>query len=63
MHIAVKSENMKKLDFISSFTRNIIRFFDMLLGFYLVSFLLIILSPRKQRLGDIIAGSVVVKNM
>jgi len=63
MRIVVKSENMKKLDFISSFTRNIIRFFDMLLGFYLVSFLLMILSPRKQRLGDIIAGSVVVKNM
>jgi len=63
MHIIVKSENMKKLDFISSFTRNIIRFFDMLLGFYLISFLLIVLSQKKQRLGDIVAGSIVVKNM
>ena len=63
MHISVMSKDMKKLDFISSFTRNIIRFFDMLLGFYLISLLLIALSPRKQRLGDIVAESIVVKNM
>jgi len=63
MHIGVRMENMEKLDFISSFTRNIIRFFDMVLGFYFVSLILISFSPKKQRLGDIVAGSVVVKNM
>ena len=63
MHIGVRMENMEKLDFISSFTRNIIRFFDMMLGFYFVSLILIAFSPKKQRLGDIVAGSVVVKNM
>jgi len=63
VHIRVKLENMEKLDFISSFTRNIIRFFDMLLGFYFVSFILIAFSPKKQRLGDIVAGTIVVKNM
>jgi len=63
MSIGVRLENMDKMDFISSFTRNIIRFFDMLLGFYFVSMILIAFSPKKQRLGDIVAGSIVVKNM
>jgi len=63
MHISVRADSMEKLDFISSFTRNIIRFFDMLLGFYFISIIFIALSPKKQRLGDIVAGSIVVKNM
>ncbi|MEA2054897.1 MAG: DUF1614 domain-containing protein [Candidatus Thermoplasmatota archaeon] len=63
MNITVKADSMEKMDFISSFTRNVIRFFDMFLGFYLISLILIILSPKKQRLGDIVAGSIVVKNI
>ncbi len=61
--ISVKEENMEKAEFMTSFTRNIIRFLDMALGFYFISLILIKFSPKKQRLGDLIAGSVVVKNM
>lgn len=51
MHIGVRMENMEKLDFISSFTRNIIRFFDMMLGFYFVSLILIAFSPKSSDSG------------
>lgn len=61
--IGVREENGEDVRFIASFTRNTLRFFDMLLGAYLVSLLLIALSPRKQRLGDMAAGTVVVKNI
>ena len=59
--ISVEQEDGKKIDFITSFTRNIIRFFDMLFGGYLISLFLIAISPKKQRLGDMVAGSVVIK--
>jgi len=63
LDLSVREADRTDLRFIASFTRNTIRFFDMLLGGYLVSLLLIALSPRKQRLGDMAAGSVVVKNI
>lgn len=61
--IDIKEMDMRRTEFITSFTRNAIRFLDMALGFYFISLLLIKFSPKKQRLGDLIAGSVVVKNM
>ena len=60
--LMVTDERGGSLDFMSSFTRNIIRFFDMLLLGYLVSLVMIGFSGKKQRLGDIVAGTVVMKN-
>jgi uncharacterized membrane protein len=48
--------------FIGIFTRNIIRFWELMLGFYSISLLMILLSPWKQRLGDRLGHVLVVKN-
>jgi uncharacterized RDD family membrane protein YckC len=60
--LMVTDERGGDLDFMTAFTRNIIRFFDMLLLGYLVSLVMIGFSGKKQRLGDIVAGTVVMKN-
>lgn len=58
--IEIRKEQFKKADFMDSFTRNAIRFLDMFALFYIFSIILIIMSPKKQRIGDLIAGTVVV---
>lgn len=60
MEIEVRNIDMER-DFITIFTRNIIRFLEMLAAFYLISIVLIVASPKKQRIGDIIADSIVVR--
>jgi len=59
--IKVKTVDNDKLDFMGAFTRNILRPLEFFLGFYLVSLLFILLTPKKQRFGDIIADTIVVK--
>jgi uncharacterized RDD family membrane protein YckC len=41
--------------------RNLLRFVDMLPGLYLVGGVCCVLSPRRQRLGDIAAGTIVIR--
>ncbi len=60
--LAVTDERGGTPDFMAAFTRNVIRFFDMLLLGYLVSLIMIGFTGKKQRLGDVVAGTVVVKN-
>ncbi len=60
--LAVADERGGDPDFMAAFTRNIIRFFDMLLLGYLVSLVMIGFTQKKQRLGDVVAKTVVVKN-
>ncbi len=48
-------------DFMSIFTRNILRYIELYAGFYIVSIVLICLSKKRQRVGDIIADTVVIK--
>ncbi|MGC9308402.1 MAG: DUF1614 domain-containing protein [Thermoplasmatota archaeon] len=62
LRLAVTDERGGYPNFMTVFTRNIIRFFDMLLLGYLVSLIMIGFTEKKQRLGDIVAGTVVVKN-
>ena len=59
--IKVKTVDNDKLDFMGAFTRNILRPLEFFLGFYLVSLLFILLTPKKQRFGDIIADTIVVR--
>jgi len=59
--IEIRKENLKKADFMDAFTRNVLRFLDMLAFFYIISLILISISPKKQRIGDVITGTVVVR--
>lgn len=47
--------------FISSAIRNLLRLVDMLPGMYLVGMIAIVASKKNQRLGDMAAGTVVVR--
>lgn len=60
--LAVTDERGDDPGFMAVFARNVIRFFDMLLLGYLISLAMIGFTMKKQRLGDIVARTVVVKN-
>jgi uncharacterized RDD family membrane protein YckC len=47
--------------FVAILIRNLVRLVDFLPGFYGLGLMVIILSPRSQRLGDIAAGTYVVR--
>lgn len=59
--LEVRKESMESADFMDIFTRNILRFLDMFAFFYALSLIMIGISPKKQRIGDFIAETVVVK--
>jgi uncharacterized RDD family membrane protein YckC len=44
-----------------AFTRNVVRFLDMVLFFYAISLLIMNLYPKRQRIGDLVAKTVVLK--
>ena len=50
-----------KCDFMDAFTRNVVRFLDLVLLFYLISFVMMNRNLRRQRFGDIVAQTVVIK--
>ena len=59
--IRVIREGGGPVDFQSSCIRNLLALADFLPGFYLLGGLLVLLSPRGQRLGDMAAGTIVVR--
>jgi len=58
--IKVVNTNGSHLDWGTSMTRNIIRFIDMLPLVYGVGFISVLLSKYCQRIGDIVAGTIVI---
>jgi uncharacterized RDD family membrane protein YckC len=50
------------VDFTGSAIRNVVRILEMGLGFYAVSAVVTLLSPQNQRLGDMAAGTLVVRD-
>ena len=58
--IKVIKENSEPCDLHASFIRNILRIVDGI-GIYLVGAILILRSNKKQRLGDRLARTVIVK--
>jgi uncharacterized RDD family membrane protein YckC len=50
------------LDFTSAVVRNVVRIVETALGFYLVSAIVTLLSPENRRLGDMAAGTLVVRD-
>ncbi|HWY86238.1 MAG TPA: RDD family protein [Gemmataceae bacterium] len=59
--IRVIREGGGPLDFQSACIRNLLGLADFLPAFYLLGGLLVLLSPRGQRLGDMAAGTIVVR--
>jgi uncharacterized RDD family membrane protein YckC len=52
----------RAISFIESLARNLMRYVDYLPGFYAVGIITIFLSRQSQRLGDMVAGTLVVRD-
>jgi uncharacterized RDD family membrane protein YckC len=50
------------VDVTASVIRNLVRIVEVSLGFYLVSALVVLRSPRNQRIGDLAAATIVVRD-
>jgi uncharacterized RDD family membrane protein YckC len=61
MAIEVRAEDGAKCGARKSLIRNVIRPIDAI-GLYLLGFVVAILSPRNQRIGDKLAGTIVTEN-
>ena len=58
--IRVRRADGERIGWLGALVRNLMRVVDVCFG--LVTFLLILLTPRHQRLGDFAAGTVVVRS-
>ena len=61
LDIVVVTEDGGPVDFGPSAIRNLLRIVDVLPAFYLIGFVAVLVTDRKQRLGDIVADTVVVR--
>lgn len=59
--IIVIKENGDPCDFLAALLRNVFRIIDILPQLYLIGFIFIAMTEKKQRLGDRLAGTIVVK--
>ncbi len=59
--IKVTNDEHKKCGFMDAFTRNVVRLFDMVLLFYGISLIVMKIYPKRQRIGDKVAKTVVMK--
>lgn len=59
--IIVVKENGEPCDFFAALLRNVLRIIDNLPSFYLLGFIVMAITEKRQRLGDRLAGTVVVK--
>ena len=59
--IKVVNTDYNKCDFMDAFTRNVVRFLDLVLLFYLISIIMMNRNQKRQRFGDIVAQTVVLK--
>jgi len=60
-HLRVVSEGGSVLDWRQSLLRNLLRMVDSLPAGYLVGVVAMLISPRVQRLGDLVAGTIVIR--
>ena len=60
--IRVIHQSGRGINFVEALARNLVRFVDYLPGFYAVGVVTIFISKRNQRLGDMVAGSLVVRD-
>lgn len=59
MGLMVVTENGERLSWRSAFLRNLLRYID--IGFFLLGGVLVLLKPRRQRIGDFVADTLVVR--
>ncbi|MEF8832382.1 MAG: DUF1614 domain-containing protein [Candidatus Thermoplasmatota archaeon] len=59
--LRVLDDDLDRITFVQSAARNSGRYADIVLGFYMLSIILILRSTDKKRIGDYIAGTRVVK--
>jgi uncharacterized RDD family membrane protein YckC len=60
--IRVIHQSGRGINFIEALARNLVRFVDYLPGVYAVGVVAIFMSKRNQRLGDMVAGTLVVRD-
>jgi len=60
--IRVIHQSGRGINFVEALARNLVRFVDYLPGVYAVGVVTIFISNRNQRLGDMVAGSLVVRD-
>ncbi len=63
LHLRVIQQSGRPIGLFESMGRNLIRIIDMVPGFYLVGALCIFTTRRQQRLGDMVAGTLVVHSV
>ena len=63
LHLRVIQQSGRSIGLFESMGRNLIRIIDMVPGFYLVGALCIFTTRRQQRLGDMVAGTLVVHSV
>lgn len=60
--IRVIHQSGRGINFVEALARNLVRFVDYFPGFYAIGIIAIFLSKRSQRLGDMVAGTLVVRD-
>lgn len=60
--IRVVRDNGLPVEFLQALVRNLMRIVDMLPSYYIVGAITVLASKRNQRLGDMVAGTVVVRD-
>ncbi|UCE73613.1 MAG: RDD family protein [Methanomassiliicoccales archaeon] len=61
IRIIVSTDEREKCGFMDAFTRNVVRLLDTVLFFYIISVIMMSIYPKKQRIGDMVAKTVVLK--
>jgi uncharacterized RDD family membrane protein YckC len=61
VHVRVIREDGYPVGFLESMVRNLVRVVDFLPAYYVIGMTVMLLNPRAKRLGDLVAGTVVVK--
>lgn len=60
MGIRVIQDNGQSITFLSSLVRNLLRIVDFLPGMYLLGILMIFFHSKHKRIGDLVAGTIVI---
>ena len=61
--LRVVRQGGQPVGFVASATRNLLRIIDLLPVFYLIGIVSILVTAKNQRLGDLVAGTVVVREL
>lgn len=60
LRLRVMQHNGRSIGFLDALTRNLLRIVDIIPGFYLVGLVAVFATRQSQRLGDLVAGTIVV---